>query len=403
MHHLATFLLVVLTCLFGCTPPEAPTDPEDTLAVPTPDTTLPAVTFYQGVDLSYVNQILDHGGTYRDSGEVRSPYRIFKDHGANLARFRLWHQPTWTRDVYGSAGTQLYNDLADVTEAIRLAKAQGMAINLDFHYSDTWTDPGKNQVPAAWRDITSLDVLADSIYQYTYQTLQHLAQRGLMPEMVQIGNEINCGFYFTEAPAGLPKASVCQEPAHWQALGQLLNAGIRAVREVAKSTDVQPQILLHVADPKNITWWFDNVTTTGQVHDFDVLGFSFYPLWHSEGVQLENLGEHVARYKSKYHKQVMILETAYPWTTEGADSYSNIFGSGTPLAGYPFTKTGQAQLLREMTRQMRNGGGYGIIYWEPAWITSQMKDLWGTGSSWENATLFDFQGAPLPGMAYLKE
>src|SRR5215207_5024770 len=71
-------------------------------------------TFYFGADLSYVNQILDHGGVYKDQSEIRSPYRIFKDHGATLSRFRLWHNPLWTKEVYGTSGTQLYNDLVDV-------------------------------------------------------------------------------------------------------------------------------------------------------------------------------------------------------------------------------------------------------------------------------------------------
>ena len=153
--------------------------------------------FYFGADLSYVNQILDHGGQYRDAGEVRDPYKIFKDHGANLARFRLWHNPQWTREVYGDAGTQLYNDLYDVEKSIRQAKAQGMEVLLDFHYSDTWADPGSQRVPAAWREITDIDVLADSVYDYTLKTLNYLNQKGLMPELVQIGNETNCGMMLT--------------------------------------------------------------------------------------------------------------------------------------------------------------------------------------------------------------
>ena len=96
--------------------------------------------FVYGADLSYVNQILEHGGVYRDNGQVKDPYQIFKDHGANLVRLRLWHTPTWTKDAYGSAGTKMYNDLEDVKVAIRRSKAAGLAVNLDFHYSDTWAE-----------------------------------------------------------------------------------------------------------------------------------------------------------------------------------------------------------------------------------------------------------------------
>src|SRR5688572_29375733 len=99
--------------------------------------------FYFGADLSYANQILDHGGVYKDGAVVESPYKIFKVHGANVIRLRLWHNPSWTKQVYGASGTQLYNDLVDVAKAIALAKEQGMAVLLDLHFSDTWADPGK--------------------------------------------------------------------------------------------------------------------------------------------------------------------------------------------------------------------------------------------------------------------
>jgi arabinogalactan endo-1,4-beta-galactosidase len=167
--------------------------------------------FYFGADLSYVNQILDHGGVYKDDGEIRSPYKIFGDNGANLIRLRLWHNPTWTKEVYGASGTQLYNNLADVEKSIRLAKEQGMSVLLDFHYSDTWADPGKQEIPKAWQQITELSVLKDSVYQYTFKTLAYLDDKGLMPELVQIGNETNCGMLYTNAAAGFPSCNVCNE------------------------------------------------------------------------------------------------------------------------------------------------------------------------------------------------
>src|SRR5690349_2827865 len=149
--------------------------------------------FYFGADLSYVNQILDHGGVYKDGGATKSPYQIFKDHGTKLVRLRLWHNPAWTKTVYTPAGDQLYNDILDVAKAIQLSKAQGMKVLLDFHYSDSWADPGKQEIPAAWQNIKSIDVLKDSVYNYTKKTLQYLDDKDLMPEFVQIGNETNCG------------------------------------------------------------------------------------------------------------------------------------------------------------------------------------------------------------------
>jgi len=356
-------------------------------------------TFYFGADLSYVNQILDHGGVYKDQSEIRSPYRIFKDHGATLARFRLWHNPLWTKEVYGTSGTQLYNDLVDVEKSIRLAKEQGMAVAIDFHYSDSWADPGKQEVPKAWASIKDMSVLKDSVYQYTLKTLQHLNTKGLMPEMVQIGNEINCGLFFTNAPPNFPIANSCN--GEWQKLGEILNSAIRAVREVAASSSVKTKILLHVADPKNVDWWFTNITTTGNVQDFDIIGFSYYPIWHTT-VLVDKLSDNIAAFRTKFNKKVMILETAYPWTATGSDSYNNAFGSQQAIAGYPYSASGQFNMIKAITQEIIDGKGSGIIYWEPAWISSSMKDLWGTGSSWENATFFDFTGNTIQGIDFMK-
>ncbi len=356
--------------------------------------------FYFGADLSYANQILDQGGIFTDQNETRSPYRILKDHGTTVARFRLWHNPVWTKTVYRTAGKQLYNDISDVEKGIRLAKEQGMLINLDIHYSDTWADPGRQEVPKAWAGIKTIDVLADSVYQYTTTVLQRLNRQGLMPDMVQIGNEINCGMLYGNTPADFPTCNACK--GQWLQLGQVINSGIRAVRRVSATSATKPRVLLHVADPKNVVWWFDNIIAQGKVTDFDGIGFSYYPLWHTT-VAVDQVGVTVLSFKTKYGKPVMVLETGYPWTNRNADGYANLFGSQTPLPGYPFTQQGQFDLMKTMTQQLKDGGASGILYWEPAWITSSLKDLYGTGSSWENTTLFDFVGKPTLGMGYMKQ
>jgi arabinogalactan endo-1,4-beta-galactosidase len=354
--------------------------------------------FVMGADLSYVNQIQDHGGVYKDGGQVRDPFRIFKDHGTNLVRLRLWNNPTWTRTVYGDAGTQMYSDLADVEKSIRRAKDQGLTVLLDFHYSDTWADPGTQRCPAAWQAVADRTQLTQLLYQYTYDTLRTLDGKGLMPEMVQLGNEINCGLFFTDAAPGFPSANCCS--GQWPELGQYLNAGIRAVRDASANASVKPQVALHVADPSKVQRWFDNITHAGGVTDFDVVGCSYYPLWHT-AVALSDMATLVSGWRSRYGKKVMVLETAYPWTPVGADSYANSLGSQPPLAGYPFTVDGQSALLAALARQVVSGGGQGVVYWEPDWITSQMKDLWGTGSSWENCALFDFNGNVQPSIDYM--
>jgi arabinogalactan endo-1,4-beta-galactosidase len=355
---------------------------------------------YYGADLSYVNQIEEHGGVYKDDGQQQSPYVIFKNHGANLVRLRLWHNPTWTKEVYGADGTKMYSDLKDVEVSIRRAREQGMEVLLDFHYSDTWADPAAQDVPAAWANITELDVLKDSIYNYTFKTLRYLNGKGLMPELVQIGNETNCGLMFTNASEGFPTCNVCE--GKWVETGAVINRAIDAVHDAADASAIKTKVILHIADPKNVKWFFDNLTTTGGVTDFDIVGFSYYPLWHTT-IAPDKLSETIAGFKSAYNKDVMILETAYPWTMEAQDSYTNLFGSDPILPGYSYTRQGLEKLLRDMAQEVHDGGGLGMIYWEPAYISSNMKDTWGTGSSWENCALFDFSGNTIPAIHYMEE
>jgi arabinogalactan endo-1,4-beta-galactosidase len=344
--------------------------------------------FVMGADLSYANQILDHGGTYRDSGYIADPYQVLQKYGANVIRFRLFHNPTWTKTVYNPVGTQMYNDFADVKKGITKSKNAGMQVCLDFHYSDTWADPSKQGVPAAWQSL-SLTLLKDSIYNYTIKTLQTLGQNGLMPEFVQVGNEINPGFL-------LPLGN------RWNGneanMILLLNSAIKAVRDAGASSTVKPKIIIHIAQPENVDGWFNGMADKG-LTDYDIIGISYYYLWST--VSLQNLSNYISQVKTKYQKEVMIMETAYPWTSGNADSYGNIFNSSKLVPGYPASEEGQFNYLKSLTQEIIDGGGRGIFYWEPAWITSEMKDLWGTGSSWDNHTLFNFQGEPLKGIQYM--
>ena len=398
MHKLSRFILVSMfflaVVLGSCVNTDNGLDDKN------PDIGNPLEDFYFGVDLSYVNQIQDFNGEFRDEGEMKDPYQIFSEHGADLVRFRLWHNPRWTKDVYEADGKQLYNDLLDIEKSISASKAQGMKVLLDFHYSDVWADPGRQEIPQVWQDITSIDVLKDSVYNYTHQTLVYLAEKGLMPEFVQVGNETNCGMMFTEAQTGFPKLNVCEE--NWSNIGEVFNSAIDAIRDVADQAGVETKVILHVADPVNIQWWFDNIIEQAKVTDFEIIGFSYYPIWH-DSIKINTLGSVVSGFKKRYNKDIVMLEVAYPWTSASNDNYNNIFGAEHEIAGYPLTKAGQKALLHDITQQVIDGGGIGVIYWEPAWITSEMKDLWGTGSSWENCTFFDFDGNVHEGICYMKD
>lgn len=383
-------LLLAGAVAFGCSPGGEPIRPEEEEPY-TPVFHDPA-TFVMGADLSYVRQVLDHGGTYRDSAGPRSPYAIFADGGANTVRLRLWHDPSWVRtDVYDDPSVPLYSGLEDVASAIAAARQAGMEVLLDIHYSDVWADPGRQDVPAAWLHLTELGTVADSVYQYTRWTLETLDHRGLLPEAVQVGNETSCGILSTGAGAGFPALSVCA--GFWESQAVMLNAATRAVRDVAPET----RVVLHVPKPETVSWWFDAITDAG-VTDFDVIGVSYYSCWSD--VPVGDLSEAIAGWRQRYGRDVMVVETAYPWTLQGADGYTNILGSGCVVAGYPATPAGQRDFMIALVQEVIDGGGIGVFYWEPAWITSGMRDLWGTGSAWDNATLFDFQGAAHEGFAF---
>ncbi|OJW30160.1 MAG: hypothetical protein BGO54_00765 [Sphingobacteriales bacterium 46-32] len=344
--------------------------------------------FSMGVDLSYVPQVEDYGGRYRDSGQQRDPFRIMHDHGANTVRLRLWHTPT---QIAALNNGRMYYDLPGIAASIRRAKNAGMAVNLDLHYSDTWADPAHQQTPAAWASL-NLDLLSDSVYNYTLRVLQYLQAQDLVPEMIQVGNETNNGMLW---PLG--KA----ENGQFQQFARLLKSGIKAVRDFSQSSSIKPLIILHEAQLPTADYWMQQLTSNG-VTDFDILGLSHYVKW-STTPDMAAVESTIRALKTKYGKAVMIVETAYPWTGNNADNYTNIISATDILPGYPATPDGQYRYMKDLVKAIRNGGGTGVMYWEPAWISSRLNDGWGTGSAWENNAFFDFEGNTLPVIGFMKK
>ncbi len=344
--------------------------------------------FSMGADLSYVNQIEDNGGVYRDSGAVKDVFKIFKNHGCNTVRVRLWHNPTWYKALNSG---KIYSDLADVERTIKRAKAEGMAVNLDLHYSDDWADPNKQLTPDAWKNL-KIDALKDSVYNYTFAILTYLKSKNLTPEMIQIGNEINFGLLH-------PIGKI--ENNNFVNCGILLNSGIKAVREFSKNSSIKPQIILQVAQLQDAEWWVKGIKTSGAVHDFDIIGLSHYNKWTTVK-SLEAIGKIINTLRNTYTYKVMIVETAFPWTDKNADTYNNLISNNENATNYALTQAEQKRYLQDLTQTVISAGGSGVQYWEPAWITSSMKDRWGTGSSWENCALFDFSGNTIPSIDYMK-
>ncbi|MFT7029718.1 MAG: arabinogalactan endo-1,4-beta-galactosidase [Marinoscillum sp.] len=347
--------------------------------------------FYKGVDLSYVNELEDCGTSYFDeSGNQTDAYDLFNAKGANLVRLRLWHNPTWTN----------YSNLADIKKSIVRAKEKGLEVLLDFHYSDFWTDPGRNWRPAAWEGIDDDKILGDSLYQYTMRTLQSLYRDNLLPEILQIGNETNGNILIKMGSANIDGSSPGLYPINWQRQSMLFNRALDAVDDFEASTQTDLKTVLHVAEPNSIDSWFSSASQN-DLTNFDIIGISYYPQYHDFDVR--EVGEKVAEIKSKFQKEVMIVEIGYPWTTQSSgDAANNILGAGSKLATYDsFSPTVQAEFLTELSWLVKENGGMGVIYWEPAWVSSSCKTYWGTGSHYENATFFDFDNMMHEGANFL--
>lgn len=338
------------------------------------------IDFYYGADLSYVNEMEDCGASYRDlNNETKDPYKIFKEAGTNLVRLRLWHNPTWSN----------YSNFEDVKISIQRAKAEGMGVLLDFHYSDNWADPNKQEIPAAWlSDIDNTEALGNLLYNYTYETLDNLADNNLLPDIVQVGNEIN--------PMILQHGDLVW-PIDWARNSSLLNKGIKAVRDISSERNKEIGVMLHIAQPENGLWWFEQATQNG-VTNFDWIGLSYYPLWSD--YTLSNVSSAFSTLIHTYKKRLMVVETAYPFTMENADSANNILGSDALISGYPATEQGQLDYLNKLQEVIETSGGEGLIYWEPAWISTDCFTQWGQGSHWDNATLFNHHNKATLGMQF---
>ncbi|MBN1964453.1 MAG: glycosyl hydrolase 53 family protein [Anaerolineae bacterium] len=330
---------------------------------------------FLGADLSYVNEVEDNGGVFYDAGRPADPFAILHRYGANIVRVRLWHTPTWTA----------YSTLDDVQQTMQRAKALGMAVMLDLHYSDSWADPAQQVVPAAWAHLDDPHELAQAVYEYTRDVLCALSRHDLTPDFVQVGNEINTEMLLPAPPNGAP--------INWTRNALLVNAGIRGVRDAGQKTAAAPQVVLHIAQPENILPWFDAAHEAG-VRDFDVIGMSYYPKWST--YSLAQTGHTISQARARYDREMMVVETAYPWTLQPGAAASHLMGADAILPGYPATPQGQRDFLLALTAVTQTNGGSGVIYWEPAWVSTT-----GHPSVWENATFFDADNATHDGITFL--
>lgn len=330
-----------------------------------------ALPFFKGVDLSYVNELEDVGVVYTENGNPVDVYELMNEYGANLLRLRLWHNPTWTN----------YSTLTDVKKSISRAKKLNMYVLLDFHYSDTWTDPEQSAVPAAWLPVVDdIDALSDSLYNYTKAVLTELRDENLLPDMVQIGNETNNNILVRDTSELLP--------VNYERNVALFNAGLSAVKEFNQDNNKSIQTVLHVAlNLSDAMAWVNSLKQYG-INDFDILGLSYYPQW--QDYTPAELGEFSSTLLSTYNIHLLVAETGHIWTRDWNDNSQNLMSKMAP--GYPEAPCPQLQkdFLIEVKDAVRNNGGTGVIAWEPAWVSADNVTLWGVGSNWENVAWFNF-------------
>lgn len=366
--------------------------------------------FIKGMDISMLPELEELGVHYYNEGKEQDLFALLKEKGVNMLRFRLWNHPyDENQESYGG-GT---NDLEKLISLAIRAKEQGIPYILDFHYSDFWTDPKKQIKPKEWK-LFGLEELQKAVYEYTLHTLQLLKERGLLPKMVQVGNEITNGFLWPEGQIACYRyCEIEQENRDYTNLFSLLKEGIRAVREC----DETIQIILHLdygGDNGLYREWFDKAKEARL--DYDIIGLSYYPYWHGSLSDLENNLQDISK---RYQKDVLIVETAYGFTVEEKENCVLIFNNElAQSAGYPPTPKGQGEFLHDLAaciKSIEDNRGIGFVYWEPAWLPIKgstwgakegqiyMSDEAPEGNSWANQALFDYDGNALPAWEIIKD
>ena len=243
-----------------------------------------------GADISFLPELESRGVKFSDNGVQKDAIRILKDHGFNYIRLRIFNDPAAPKGYSPGKG---FCDLEHTKAMAKRIKAAGMKFLLDFHYSDTWADPGKQFKPSAWEgeDFTALK---KSIYDFTAKVMTELKDQGTTPDMVQVGNEINHGMIWPEGAIN-----------NLDTLAQFLYSGITAVKEVSPRTT----IMLHIAlggQNSESRFWLDAMEE--RKVPFDVIGLSYYPKWHGTLTDLKNNMDDLAK---RYPQQVMVAEYTY--------------------------------------------------------------------------------------------
>jgi arabinogalactan endo-1,4-beta-galactosidase len=280
-------------------------------------------------------QAEQQGVVFKDNGVAKPGLEILRDHGYNWIRLRLFRAPK-----------DLPNNLDYSIALAKRAKSLGFHFLLDYHYADTWADPGHQPMPKAWEGMRH-EELVDAVFAYTRDTIAAFRDAGVLPDMVQVGNEITNGMMWPDGKL----------PENWDKFAQLVYAGINGV-DAGRGNGRRPRIMIHIdrgADWKGTKAFLDKLNS----YDipYDVIGQSYYPWWHGSLNALRANLEFMAR---EYRKDVIVVEAAYNWQP------GNYIGKPAP---FPESPEGQRQFLDEVNRvvmETPNGRGKGVFWWEPA-------------------------------------
>lgn len=367
----------------------------------------------RGADVSMTAEVEALGGWFSDAAGARDLFRILADHGVNLARLRVWVDPTDAQGRPYQGGT---NDLATTLRLAERARDAGLGLMIDLHYSDFWADPKKQSLPRSWEGL-DLDGVCEAVGAHTADVVAAVRSNAGSPEWVQVGNETTNGMLW---PLGrtprydLERRAFEPVPAdeareQYNRLARLLQAGSSAVR----ATDTRSRIVLHLdagGAADLYRRWFDEITM--RAVDFDAVGLSYYPLWHGS---LSDLGDNLHQLVERYEKDVIVVETAYAHRPDNPAGTS-MFDANSPAAVYPASVAGQARYLDDLAgvvRDVPGGRGLGIVYWEPAWLPvpgtswasaagmAYGNDVAEPGNGWANQTLFDERGCALASLRAL--
>ncbi|MGA1978416.1 MAG: glycosyl hydrolase 53 family protein [Bacteroidales bacterium] len=283
--------------------------------------------FVKGADVGWLSQMEATGYKFYDTTGVQTDcLEILQERHINTIRLRVWVNPSNDR-------TNGHCSKKEVAAMALRAKNMGMRILIDFHYSDSWADPGKQNKPAAWANDTFSQLLTD-LYNHTFEVLDTLKSIGALPDWVQVGNEITGGMLWPDGST-----------SNWGQLAQLLNKGYDAV----KAVDSAIKVIIHIDDGNDnsrFRTFFDNATNYGV--RYDIIGASYYPYWNGSDytVTIGDLGNNLNDMTNRYGKEVMVVETG--------GLYYNVQNTYDMLTA-----------VINKVNNVPSGMGLGVVYWEP--------------------------------------